>query len=131
MMICEWRGPFNNDEVAALHAEGFERESVQRDWWKQVQKHSLGWVCARDTGALIGFVNVAWDGADHAFLLDTLTTAAYRRQGVGTAVVAVAEDNSRKAGCEWLHVDFGPPLGPFYLDQCGFQETTGGLIALH
>ena len=130
MRICEWRGAFSNDEVTALHAEGFERESGQRDWWKQVQEHSLGWVCARDAGMLIGFVNVAWDGADHAFLLDTLTTAAYRRQGVGAAVVAVAEDNSRQAGCTWLHVDFSPQLRPFYLERCGFQETTGGLISL-
>lgn len=75
-------------------------------------------------------MNVAWDGADHAFLLDTLATVSYRRKGVGTAMVAVAEDNARKAGCDWLHVDFGPRLGPFYLDGCGFQETAGGLIAL-
>ena len=130
MIIYEWRGTFGNGEVAALHAEGFAHAPGQRDWWKQVREHSLGWVCARDAGTLIGFVNVAWDGADHAFLLDTLTTASYRRQGVGTAVVAIAADNARKAGCDWLHVDFGPRLAPFCLDGCGFQETAGGLIAL-
>ena len=43
------------------------------DWRAQVERHSLGWVCATDGGgSLVGFVNVAWDGGVHAFVLDTL-----------------------------------------------------------
>jgi hypothetical protein len=43
-------------------------------WWEGVRQHSPGWVTARAAdGTLIGFVNVAWDGGDHAFLLDTKT----------------------------------------------------------
>ncbi|HEX2357413.1 MAG TPA: GNAT family N-acetyltransferase, partial [Micromonosporaceae bacterium] len=71
----EWRGDFGNDEVNALHAEGFDHEPLTYDWWAQVEGHSLGWVCARDGGELVGFVNVAWDGGSHAFVLDTLVTA--------------------------------------------------------
>ena len=34
------------------------------------------------------------------------------------------------AGCEWLFVDFGPELAPFYFDACGFTHTEAGLIHL-
>jgi hypothetical protein len=45
--------------------------------------HSLGWVTARQPdGALVGFVNVAWDGGDHAFLLDTKVATENQRQGI-------------------------------------------------
>lgn len=38
----------------------------------------MGWVCGRQSGRLVGFVNVAWDGAVHAFILDTLVTTDMR-----------------------------------------------------
>jgi GNAT superfamily N-acetyltransferase len=126
----EWRGPFENPEVNALHAEGFDHRVLDDDWWGQVTRHSLGWVTARRVGALVGFVNVAWDGSIHAFILDTLVTGAERRQGVGRQLVATAADRARAAGCEWLHVDFDDDLEPFYLESCGFRPTKAGLIAL-
>jgi GNAT superfamily N-acetyltransferase len=125
-----WRGPFDNAEVSALHAEGFEHEATVDHWWEQVSTHSLGWVCARCEGELIGFVNVAWDGGSHAFVLDTLVRARDRRGGVGAALVGVATDHARGAGCEWLHVDFENHLRDFYLRACGFTETNAGLIRL-
>ena len=126
----EWRGPFENPEVNALHAEGFDHRLLDDDWWGQVTRHSLGWVTARREGALVGFVNVAWDGSIHAFILDTLVTATERRQGVGRRLVATAADRARAAGCEWLHVDFDDELEPFYFESCGFRPTKAGLIAL-
>ena len=75
-------------------------------------------------------MNVAWDGDVHAFILDTLVTAPVRRQGVGAALVAMATDHARAAGCEWLHVDFEDHLRAFYFDACGFTPTNAGLIAL-
>jgi hypothetical protein len=45
------------------------------DWQGQVEGHSLGWVCARDGGELVGFVNVPWDGGVHAFIVDTVMAA--------------------------------------------------------
>ena len=125
-----WRGRFTNTALNALHAEGFHHQVLTDDWWAQVNRHSLGWVCAERDGELVGFVNVAWDGAVHAFLLDTLVTAALRRHGVGRRLVATAVDHTRAAGCEWLHVDFDDDLDPFYFDSCGFRPTKAGLIAL-
>ncbi|MCS7481942.1 GNAT family N-acetyltransferase [Umezawaea endophytica] len=130
MISYEWRGRFDNTAVNALHAEGFDHRVLDDDWWAQVNRHSLGWVCANRGSELVGFVNVAWDGAIHAFILDTLVTASVRRQGVGAALVATAVEHARAAGCEWLHVDFDDHLTPFYLDTCGFTPTRAGLIAL-
>jgi GNAT superfamily N-acetyltransferase len=130
MMSYEWRGHFENAEVNALHAEGFGHRPLEDDWRARVSAHSLGWVCARDGRELAGFVNVAWDGGVHAFILDTLVTAAARHRGTGTALVSLARDEARAAGCEWLHVDFEDDLCPFYLDRCGFTPASAGLIAL-
>jgi GNAT superfamily N-acetyltransferase len=100
------------------------------DWWGQVNRFSLGWVCLRQSGRLAGFVNVAWDGGVHAFLLDTAVTPSLQRQGHATRLVAEAVAQARAAGCEWLHVDFEPHLRGFYLDACGFRPTEAGLVRL-
>jgi GNAT superfamily N-acetyltransferase len=126
-----WRGAFTNPELESLHAEGFERPyAAENDWVAQVGAHSLGWVCARDGGTLVGFVNVAWDGGVHAFVLDTVVSAGRRRSGIGAELVRVATEQARAAGCEWLHVDFEPHLRDFYFRACGFRPTDAGVIAL-
>ena len=129
----EWRGPFETSEVNELHAEAFAHavfEDEAWDWKTQVHQHSLGWVCARDGRELVGFVNVAWDGAVHAFVLDTMVARSRRRRGIGTELVAAVAAEARRAGCEWLHVDFEDHLRGFYFDACGFKNTNAGLIAL-
>ncbi|MEU2212379.1 GNAT family N-acetyltransferase [Streptomyces hygroscopicus] len=126
----EWRGGFDNVDVNALHAEGFNHPTADIDWLTQVRRHSLGWVCARDDGDLVGFVNVAWDGGVHAFVLDTMVAGGRRRSGIGAGLVAEATRQARAAGCEWLHVDFDDDLRSFYFDACGFEPTPAGLIAL-
>jgi ribosomal protein S18 acetylase RimI-like enzyme len=106
-------------------------ERPEAGWWDRIRPHSLGWVTARaDDGTLIGFVNVAWDGSDHAFLLDPKTRGTHQRRGIGTRLVEVAAGEARAAGCEWLHVDLRDELAPFYFDACGFQPTAAGLIHL-
>jgi GNAT superfamily N-acetyltransferase len=125
-----WRGPFENTELNRLHAEAFEHRLTDDDWWARVNRHSLGWVCARRGGRLVGFVNLAWDGGVHAFVLDPVVASEVRRQGVGSRLVSLATDHARTAGCEWLHVDFDDHLRPFYFDSCGFRSTSAGLIRL-
>ena len=125
----EWRGRLDDDEVVDLvRAHGGEPE-VGR--WDRVRPKSLGWVTARaGNGTLVGFVNVAWDGGIHGFLLDTMTRSTHQHQGIATRLVEIAVQEAASAGCEWLHVDFSEELGPFYLDACGFRPTCAGLIHL-
>ena len=129
-MAVTWRGPFRNDKVNALHAAAFGHAPAADDWEEQVRRHSLGWALARDDGALAGFVNVIWDGGVHAWIQDLMVVPGHRRQGVGTALVAVAREAARQAGCEWLHVDFDEGHRAFYVEACGFTPASAGLIAL-
>jgi len=131
--IFEWRGPFNNAEINVLHAEAFGTQVYDEsewDWVRLTRQHSLGWVVARQELALVGFVNVLWDGLVHAWLQDTMVATRSRGAGIGTGLVATATSAAKAAGCEYLHVDFDDHLRPFYLDACGFTPTSAGLIAL-
>ena len=124
-----WRGSLTDAEMVDLIRSNGGR--AVEGWWDQIRPHSLGWVTARaGDGAVIGFVNVAWDGGDHAFLLDTKTHAVFQHKAIGTRLLEVAARHAEAAGCEWLHVDFEPGLEPFYLDACGFRPTPAGLIHL-
>lgn len=127
----EWRGDFDNASLNALHAEGFGGQPGTVDWRTRLRQHSLGWVCAWDGGTLVGFVNVAWDGGVHAFVLDTVVAQRCRSQGIGTALIATAAQHARAANCAWLHVDFEEPLRSFYFETCGFRPTNAGLIPLN
>lgn len=129
-MLIQWRGRFDNDELNALHAVCFEHPLLDDDWWKQVNTFSLGWICMRELEQLVGFVNVAWDGGVHAFLLDTMVTPSLRHGGHATAMVELAGKYARESRCEWLHVDFDPHLRGFYFDACKFRPTDAGLIRL-
>jgi GNAT superfamily N-acetyltransferase len=124
-----WRAPVTDDELVELVESHDGRP--EEGWWDRIRPHSLGWVTARASDqVLIGFVNVAWDGGDHAFLLDTKTRGIWQRRGVGAELVRRAAVEAAAAGCEWLHVDFTEELAPFYLGACGFRPTAAGLVHL-
>lgn len=128
-LIAAWRAPVSDEEVVDLVIAHGGDPVV--GWWDRIRPHSLGWVTARAAdGLLVGFVNVAWDGGDHAFLLDTKARRDHQHRGIGTMLVQRATTESRAAGCEWLHVDFRAELAPFYLRACGFTPTAAGLIRL-
>ena len=124
----EWRGELSDAEMVELVESHGGNAEV--GWWDRIRPHRLGWVVAREDGIAVGFVNVAWDGGDHAFLIDTKTRASEQHRGIGTELVGIATEHARAAGCEWLHVDFEPHLASFYVDACGFVPTDAGLIHL-
>ncbi len=99
------------------------------DYLARVPPRSLCWVGAFDGSRPVGFVNVAWDGGVHAFLLDTLVHPEFRRQGIATQLVVRATDLARLRGAQWLHVDYEPQLEGFYAG-CGFRPSLAGLIRL-
>ncbi|MHB8375982.1 MAG: GNAT family N-acetyltransferase [Dehalococcoidia bacterium] len=81
--------------------------------FRPVLARSFTWITAHADDELVGFVNVAWDGGVHFFLLDTTVHPAWQRRGIGTRLVAEALAACRGAG-EWMHVDFAPELAEFY-----------------
>jgi GNAT superfamily N-acetyltransferase len=132
-MDITWRGEFSSEEANRLHAEAFGTRIhtvAEWDWRALADRHSLGWVTARDGERLVGFANVPWDGLVHAWLQDVMVAADARHSGIGRRIVASARDGARTAGCDWLHVDFDDDLAPFYLEACGFQPARAGLMAL-
>lgn len=94
-----------------------------------ILRHSLLYVCAYDERQLVGFVNVAWDGGFHGFVLDTTVHPELRRRGIGRGLVKRAVAEARDRNLQWLHVDFEPHLREFY-ETCGFRSTEAGLLWL-
>ncbi len=132
-LIVTWRGDFDNTELNELHAEAFETKVFDvsdLDWEGLTANHSLGWVTARAGHELIGFVNVLWDGLVHAWIQDVMVAKSQRHRGIGVQLVAKARDRTKRAGCEWLHVDFDDELATFYYTACGFSPAKAGLIDL-
>ncbi len=132
-MLIEWRSEFTSDEANLLHAAAFHTrvyDVTEWDWRLLAERHSLGWVVAREGAELVGFVNVLWDGSVYAWIQDVMVAASARGQQIGTRLVQAAADGARRAGCETLHVDFDDELRPFYYDACGFTPTNGGLLHL-
>lgn len=117
-------------ELSELHGAAFESEPEVQPWAERLNRWALTWVGAFSNDQLVGFVQVCWDGGAHAFVLDTAVHPGHGRRGIGKQLVLTAAEEARKAGCEWLHVDFEPHLTAFYLDACGFRPTDAGLLKL-
>ena len=118
----------SNDALNELLSNAWESHQ-DRDF-TSVLRRSLMSVCAFDASLLVGFVNVAWDGGIHGFILETTVRREYQRQGIGSELMQRAAELSAHRGIEWLHVDFEPHLEPFYR-QCGYRQTQAGLLHLN
>ena len=119
--------PIDRERLNALFAASWPRHE-DRDFGPVLER-SLAYLCAFAGGHLIGFVNIAWDGGQHAFLLDPTVHPEFRRRGVGKELVARAASVAREQGVGWLHVDYEPSLDAFYR-CCGFRPTSAGLMKL-
>lgn len=119
--------PLSNEALQALFSSAWNSPCTTD--FAPILQRSLAYICALDSNQLVGFVNLAWDGGVHAFLLDTSVHTDYQRQGIGTALVRLALEAARERGVEWVHVDYEPHLEGFY-SACGFRETRAGLVKL-
>ena len=116
-----------NDAMNALFAAAWPNHTWSD--FAPVLSRSLAYVCAYQQDRLIGFVNLAWDGGIHAFLLDTTVHPDFQRRGIGRELVARAAQIAHERGIAWLHVDYEPHLESFYRG-CGFRHTQAGLMRL-
>jgi GNAT superfamily N-acetyltransferase len=117
----------SNDKLNELFSAVWEEHAPEDI--NAVLKHSLAYICAFHLNKLVGFVNLAWDGGIHAFILDTAVHRDYRRRGIGIQLVKEAVNAAKDSNIKWIHVDFEPHLQTFY-DKCGFRHTNAGLINL-
>lgn len=116
-----------NAELNCLFAAAWDGHRERE--FGPVLSRSLAYLCAFDRERLIGFVNIAWDGGVHAFVLDTTVAPEYRHRRIGTELMRRAAQAAARAGVEWLHVDYEPHLDGFYR-ACGFRPTAAGLMRL-
>jgi ribosomal protein S18 acetylase RimI-like enzyme len=105
--------PVTSRQLNDLFASSWD-EHQWRDF-EPVLRRSLGYICAWRGDELIGFLNLAWDGGIHAFVLDTTVHPNVRRRGVGRRLVRQAVKVAEDRSIEWLHVDFEPHLRGFCL----------------
>jgi GNAT superfamily N-acetyltransferase len=117
----------SDEDLNTLFAAAWPNHA--RSDFQPVLRRNLAHVCAYAGGTLIGFVNLAWDGGAHAFLLDTTVHPDWQRRGIGRQLVQHVTAVARKRGVDWLHVDYEPHLDDFYRG-CGFRPTLAGLIRL-
>lgn len=70
-----------NEAVNMLFAAAWP-DYILKDF-EPILSRSLAYICAFQGDWLVGFVNLAWDGGIHAFLLDTTVHPDVRRRGIG------------------------------------------------
>jgi GNAT superfamily N-acetyltransferase len=119
--------PVSNTQLNTLFASAWDGHTESD--FGQMLAHSLAYICAYSGPELVGFVNLAWDGGIHAFLLDTTVHKEWQRRGIGRHLVKEAAKAATGRGIHWLHVDYEPHLDQFY-KECGFRSTAAGLLRL-
>ena len=90
---------------------------------ESIYSHSLCHICAYDGGLFVGYVNAAWDGGVHVFLLDPTVHPGHRHRGIGTALlrqtqIFAAERNQRVS----IHVETFNPARHLY-ERLGFKPV--------
>ena len=85
-----------DSELNDLFASAWENH-VERKFGP-VLEQSLTYVCAFAGSRLVGFVNVAWDGGVHGFILDTTVHRDFQRRRIGTEMMKRAADIVRIPG---------------------------------
>ena len=119
--------PLTEAQLAPLLEEEWG-EGAARGYDRALAR-SLTWVAAFQDGTLIGFVNLAWDGNLHAFIVDATVRETIRGRGIGLELVRRAIEVAREAGVRWVHADYEPHLDSFWA-KAGFVPTRARVLHL-
>lgn len=126
-IVVQINPPLTNDGLNALFVAAWPTYAAND--FVPLLSRSLAYLGAYADEQLVGFVNLAWDGGIHAFLLDTTVHPSLQRRGLGSRLVRTAATVAQERGIVWLHVDYEPHLEGFYR-ACGFVATRAGLLRL-
>lgn len=121
----EVRAAVDFEELNALFGRAWGGDG--KPGYEEVLARSFTWITAKDADRLVGFVNVAWDGGVHFFLLDTTVDPVRQGSGVGGRLVKSAIEACRGHG-EWMHVDSSEELMTNFYAQAGFRTASAGLV---
>ena len=121
------RAGVGNVELNRLFAASWPGHA-ERDF-VSLLAHSAFYVTAHLGPELVGFVNVAWDGGVHGFVLDPTVAPGHRRRGIGSSLLQHVVAGARERQLEWLHVDYEPGLDAFYR-RAGFSSSEAGVLRL-
>lgn len=120
--------PISSEAINELFATSWPKHRP-RDFMP-ILSRSLAYVCAYEGERFVGFVNLAWDGGIHAFLLDITVHPDVRHHGIGQQLVREAIKAAQARQIEWLHVDYELQLEAFY-QSCSFAFTNAGVMQLN
>lgn len=116
-----------NEQMNQLFSSAWPNHKP-RDF-RPLLERSLEYIATFDQAKLVGFVNIAWDGGVHGFILDTTVHVEYQRQGIGLMLLDEAKRIAEQHKLEWLHVDFLPEYESFYR-KAGYESILAGLLEI-
>lgn len=113
------------EEVAALRkAVGWEPRKEQL---QQIVGCTYMTVICRDSGNLVGYVDVISDGVDDAFIRNLLVHPDYQRRGIALNLLQIIVRRIKADRIKTANVLFEPALTDLYR-EAGFRIICGGIM---
>ena len=104
---------------------GWVDEADDCGFLKSALENSCAVCVARDgDGALVGMGRALGDGVSDAYIQDVVVDPAFRRRGVGGAIVRALIAELRRRGVDWIALVGEPGTGEFYR-SLGFRAPEG------
>lgn len=112
-------------EIVALYrAGGWWQEEWTSDGIPALIAGSFCFVVATDDGRAVGMGRAISDGCSDAYLQDIVVLPAYRRRGIGDAIVEKLATFCKEKGLTWIGLIAQPGTVPFY-ERHGFAPMEG------
>lgn len=122
------RPALTNDDLNDLFGRAYNK-TMSVDF-QRILGQSLTWIGGYDGQVLHAWINVAWDGFVHAFLVDRTAVddpdGAIRSELVREAIEAIRRDHPTVFK---IHTDCRPDELD-WLGDLGLQELPGGIVLL-
>lgn len=118
------------DYLSLVEDVGWSR-FVKKSSVRTALKNSLFSVVARHGVNVVGAGRIVGDGAIFFYLQDVMVRKAYRKRGIGTAILAALCDHLRRNAPDSSYVGlFTHPTKSGFYERFGFQGPKPGLIGM-